>query len=132
MDFDMEYENEELEGFVAIQQHVQKIFVVIGIVFAVVSVAIERYYERYNDIVRGPNRLQQQIDSINRLVRQSDRTCVEQLRVDRKTFMRLCNLIQMKGVSHSKHVLLEEKVAMFLKVLGHHKKIEMSNTNFLG
>ncbi|GMP68364.1 hypothetical protein CsSME_00028000 [Camellia sinensis var. sinensis] len=51
--------------------------------------------------------------------------------MNRHTFMRLCALIRTKGMSDSKHVVLEEKVAMFLSVLGHHHKNRTVKFNFM-
>ncbi|KAH7852831.1 hypothetical protein Vadar_029827 [Vaccinium darrowii] len=43
--------------------------------------------------------------------------------MDRMCFMRLCNLVQtIGGLSHSRSVCLEEKVAMFLRTIGHYHK----------
>ncbi|GMQ04783.1 hypothetical protein CsSME_00050098 [Camellia sinensis var. sinensis] len=75
-----------------------------------------RYIHKYpRTVIRGPNRLQEQMDHINRLVRESDITCIEQLRMDRRCFMTLCHMVRIiGGLGHSKHVTLEEKMALFL------------------
>ncbi|XP_028119221.1 uncharacterized protein LOC114316741 [Camellia sinensis] len=46
-------------------------------------------------------------------------------------FMRLCGLIKTRGVSDLKYVVLKEKVAMFLIMLGHHHKNRNVKFNFM-
>lgn len=65
-------------------------------------------------IPRNPNAYQHQITHLNRLVRESDQDCHDNLRVYRHTFMTLCGLIRSFGLGDCKNVVLEEKVAIFL------------------
>ncbi|GAB2267543.1 hypothetical protein Dimus_038674 [Dionaea muscipula] len=72
-------------------------------------------------VARSPIPYQAQLDHLNRLVH-SEVDCHEQLRVSRRTFMILCTMVRNVGLRDSKHVVLEEKVAMFLNVVGHDLK----------
>ncbi|KAG5521652.1 hypothetical protein RHGRI_034023 [Rhododendron griersonianum] len=70
----------------------------------------------------NPNYYQHQIDALNRLVRHSDKTCHDQLRVNRHTFMTLCQLLTENGLEPSRNVTIVEKVAIFLWIISHHTK----------
>ncbi|KAL7257913.1 hypothetical protein ACSBR1_004103 [Camellia fascicularis] len=47
------------------------------------------------------------------------------------TFMCLCTLVRILGLSDSKYVLLQEKVAMFLNVIAHNYKNCNIKFNFM-
>ena len=79
----------------------------------------------------NPNVYQQQIDSLNRLVRSDDTTCHDQLRVNRHTFMRLCHLLMQRGLQDSRDVCVAEKVAIFLWILSHHTKNRRTKFPFI-
>lgn len=69
------------------------------------------------------DRVPNQVNHMNRLVRVTDVDCVDNLRMDRNTFGRLCLLIrQVEGLKDGRFVFVEEQVAMFLGILAHHKK----------
>ena len=69
-------------------------------------------------------RIPTQVHRFTRLAKVSDRDCVDNLRMDRNCFGRLCILLRERGgLEDGKYVLVEEQVAMFLCVLSHHKKI---------
>ncbi|KAL8474223.1 hypothetical protein ACS0TY_030881 [Phlomoides rotata] len=64
-----------------------------------------------------------QLQNMRALVERSDEEFKNMLRMDRVTFVRLCNLLQnLAGLRNSKHVSIGEKVAMFFIVLAHHTK----------
>ncbi|KAL7247700.1 hypothetical protein ACSBR2_002585 [Camellia fascicularis] len=110
----------------------QELHALCAVAFVVIEVVLKRYLFKYrHNFIRGPNRLQRQIDHISRLVRESDITCVEQLRMDRRSFMTLCNMVHTIGaLGHSKYVTLEENVAFFLFILAQHLKIRNVKFNF--
>ncbi|KAL7178667.1 hypothetical protein ACSBR1_042087 [Camellia fascicularis] len=130
-DFDNE-NNDELELYVVLQAVMQELHALCAVVFVVIEVVLKRYLSKYrHNLIRGPNRLQKQMDYINRLVRESDITCVEQLCMDRRSFMTLWNMVHtIGGLGHSKYVTLEEKVAFFLFILAQHLKIRNVKFNF--
>ncbi|CAL5403039.1 unnamed protein product [Camellia sinensis] len=119
-----------IEAYVALQHMVSSMNYTCGVYIVVLHAALERF-EATRKISRNPNPFKQQLDHLNRLVRDNDIDCHEQLRMNRHTFLRLCGLIRTKGVSDSKYVVLEEKVAMFLTVLGHHHKNRNVKFNFM-
>ncbi|GKD49313.1 ALP1-like protein isoform X1 [Tanacetum coccineum] len=60
---------------------------------------------------------------IERLAYESDETCLQQLRMNRSTFVKLCGMLEMNGkLKASKYLRVDEQVAMFLYILAHHVK----------
>ncbi|CAL5444433.1 unnamed protein product [Camellia sinensis] len=119
-----------IKAYVALQHIVSSMNYTCGVYIVVLHAALERF-EATRKISRNPNPFKQQLDHLNKLVRDNDIDCHEQLRMNRHTFLRLCRLIRTKGVSDSKYVVLEEMVAMFLTVLGHHHKNQNIKFNFM-
>lgn len=77
-------------------------------------------------------RVPDQVSHINRLVGVSDVACLENLRMDRNTFGRLCIMLRQVGdLVDGEYVNVEEQVAMFLIILAHHQKIRVVKFNFL-
>ncbi|XP_042026162.1 uncharacterized protein LOC121773378 [Salvia splendens] len=73
-----------------------------------------------------------QVKHLSRLVGVTDVDCINNLRMDRNTFGRLCLLLrQISDLSHGKYVKIEEQVAMFLGVLAHHNKNRIVSFTFL-
>lgn len=65
----------------------------------------------------------ERVDFLQRLVYLSDETCLEQLRMNRAAFVKLCTMLQTKGnLKESKYLQIHEQVAIFLHVLAHHAK----------
>ena len=72
-----------------------------------------------------------QREYIRRLVHSNDRTCIEQLRLDKTAFSKLCEMLRdVGGLTPSKHMLVDEQVAMFLYILAHHVKNRVIKHNF--
>lgn len=72
------------------------------------------------------------VKHMDRLVRLTDRSCIDNLRMDRNTFGRLCRVLRDKsGLIDQKFITVEEQVAMFLCVLSHHKKTRIVGHNFM-
>ncbi|XP_047949468.1 uncharacterized protein LOC125195352 [Salvia hispanica] len=71
-------------------------------------------------------RIPQQVCYINRLLRVSDVACLENLRLDRNAFGRLCIMLRQTGdVVDGRYASVDEQVAMFLGILAHHKKVRV-------
>lgn len=122
---------EEAEVFTVVTHLMNQMKFAMSMAIVVVYVALERYYYKHRSRFTEPNPFEDQVKNINRLVRSSDINCIEQLRMDRNCFMRLCNLIESVGkLSHSRSVCLEEKVAMFLYTIGHYHKNRVVKHNF--
>ncbi|KAG8374566.1 hypothetical protein BUALT_Bualt10G0008800 [Buddleja alternifolia] len=69
------------------------------------------------------NRIPDQVSQMRRIVEYSDTYCVNNLRMNRNAFGRLCYLLEhVGGLIDSRHVNVPEKVCMFLSTLAHHKK----------
>ena len=84
-DFDDE-SNDELQLYVVLQVVMQELFALCIVAYVVIQVILKKYLSKYPcNLIRGPNWLQKQMNNINRLVRESDITCVEQLRMDRRS-----------------------------------------------
>lgn len=60
---------------------------------------------------------------MQRLVYESDETCLQQLRMNRLTFVKLCRTLETDGkLKASKYLQVDEQVAIFLYILAHHVK----------
>ena len=119
-----EDENDKMDlkdAFLALQHYVSSINYACGVFVVFLHAALERNIVRL-DVDRSPHPFQTQLDHLNRLVRYNDVDCHDQLRMNRHTFTRLCTLLRGVGLCDSRYVVLEEKVAMFLWTLAHHKK----------
>jgi len=63
------------------------------------------------------------LQNLNRLIRTSDVLCRNELRMNRETFGKLCEMVRdIGGFNGTRNLNLEESVAMFLFTLAHHKK----------
>ncbi|KAG8382550.1 hypothetical protein BUALT_Bualt05G0089000 [Buddleja alternifolia] len=69
------------------------------------------------------DRIPDQVSHMRRIVEYSDTSCINNLRMNRNAFGRLCYLLEhVGGLIDSRHVNIPEKVCMFLSTLAHHKK----------
>ncbi|KAH9740756.1 DDE Tnp4 domain-containing protein [Citrus sinensis] len=69
----------------------------------------------------------QYLDSI---IGNSDIQCVNQLRMDRRTFGLLCELLRSRGLKATGSLAVEEQVCMFLHTLSHHVKNRTIGSRF--
>ncbi|KAG6408084.1 hypothetical protein SASPL_131087 [Salvia splendens] len=68
-------------------------------------------------------RIPAQVHHLTRLVGLNDKECIDNLRMDRNCFGRLCLLLREQAdLVDGKYVYVEEQIAMFLGVLAHHDK----------
>ncbi|KAG8380356.1 hypothetical protein BUALT_Bualt06G0007000 [Buddleja alternifolia] len=68
-------------------------------------------------------KIHKQIEHLHDLISFNDETCIENLRMSRNAFGRLCYLLEnMGGLCSTKNVQVTEQVAIFLSILAHHKK----------
>ncbi|KAG8381546.1 hypothetical protein BUALT_Bualt06G0132900 [Buddleja alternifolia] len=66
------------------------------------------------------------------LIYESDKTCYEELRMDRFTFRRLCCMLQAtRRLKETRNMTIDEQVAMFLHILAHHLKNRTIKNHFL-
>ncbi|CAL9025415.1 unnamed protein product [Prunus brigantina] len=79
----------------------------------------EKYYLKNGTFVRHETCL----SVLDRFIGHSDITCVNELRMNRKTFGMLCELLRTHGrLKMYGSVAIEEQVCMFLYILAHHVK----------
>ncbi|XP_075473935.1 uncharacterized protein LOC142504992 [Primulina tabacum] len=68
-------------------------------------------------------RVNAQLSNLHRIIEVGDIQCVTNLRMNQSVFVRLYYLLtNLGGLGDSRYVRVEEKVAMFLSLLAHHKK----------
>ena len=69
------------------------------------------------------NRKKLRLKVMYRLIQESNVHCKSELRVNRKIFGIICEILkEIGGLSRTKNMSLEEIVAMFMYTLAHHKK----------
>ncbi|KAI8551526.1 hypothetical protein RHMOL_Rhmol06G0193800 [Rhododendron molle] len=117
---------EEQKGLMALQAFMN---VVIGVCRLYLFIT-STFRPRRPELSLNPDFYQTHINNINRLVRGNDVDCDEQVRVNRHTFLRLCWLVRGVGLTDSRNVCLEERVAIFLWVLSHHTKQKRTKYQF--
>ncbi|PPD98891.1 hypothetical protein GOBAR_DD04105 [Gossypium barbadense] len=72
-----------------------------------------------------------QRDYVKRLVYASDETCIEQVRMNRTAFFKLCEMLEsIGGLKSSRFMLVDEQVAMFLHIISHHLKNRVIKHHF--
>jgi hypothetical protein len=66
---------------------------------------------------------ERRIENLNELIRKSDRKCISELRMDRRTFFILCEMLRdVGGLKATRNMTLEQIVAQFVYTLSHHLK----------
>ncbi|KAJ9557775.1 hypothetical protein OSB04_012389 [Centaurea solstitialis] len=67
----------------------------------------------------------------NELLEGMDTQCIDLLRMSRVAFIQLCAHFKAKGwLTDSKHILVEEKVAIFLMIIGHNQRYRVVKNRF--
>lgn len=93
-------------------------------IMCMMYLALERHYRKYllkNEPEANRDVIRHVI--LRRLIYSNDLTCFENLRMDRYSFNKLCLMLHTTGkLKDSKNMRVDEMVAMFLFILGHHKK----------
>ncbi|PPD91223.1 hypothetical protein GOBAR_DD11842 [Gossypium barbadense] len=70
-------------------------------------------------------------DYVKRLVYASDETSIEQVRMNRTAFFKLCEMLEsIGGLKSSRFMLVDEQVAMFLHIISHHLKNRVIKHHF--
>ncbi|MFQ6652970.1 hypothetical protein Gotur_024600 [Gossypium turneri] len=70
-------------------------------------------------------------DYVKRLINGSDETCIEQVRMNRIAFFKLCEMLQTsEGLKSSRNMLVDEQVAMFLHIISYHLKNRVIKHHF--
>ncbi|XP_075479479.1 uncharacterized protein LOC142520373 [Primulina tabacum] len=77
-------------------------------------------------------RINSQFSHLNMIIDAGDVQCVLNLRMNRNAFGRLCYLLMhLGGLTDSRYVRVQEKVAMFLSILAHHKKNRVTSHDYM-
>ncbi|XP_073298704.1 uncharacterized protein [Primulina huaijiensis] len=77
-------------------------------------------------------RINAQLSHLNMIIDAGDVQCVVNLRMNRIAFGRLCYLLMnVGGLTDSRYVREQEKVAMFLSILAHHKKNRVTSHDYM-
>ncbi|XP_073286067.1 uncharacterized protein [Primulina huaijiensis] len=77
-------------------------------------------------------RINAQMSHLYRIIEIGDVQCVVNLRMNRNAFAHLCYLLTtVGGLVESRYVRIQEKVAMFLSILAHHKKNRITGHDFM-
>ncbi|PPD75151.1 hypothetical protein GOBAR_DD27910 [Gossypium barbadense] len=70
-------------------------------------------------------------DYVKKLVYASGKTCIEQVRMNRTAFFKLCEMLEsLGGLKSSRNMLVDEQVAMFLHIISHHLKNRVIKHHF--
>ncbi|XP_057471079.1 protein ANTAGONIST OF LIKE HETEROCHROMATIN PROTEIN 1-like [Actinidia eriantha] len=117
---------EEQEAVIAFTTFIQTVIGIFRLYLFILSMS------RYSrpSFAQNPEYYQTQVNVVNRIVNGNEEDCHEQLRVNRFTFLRLCLLVRSVGLGDSRFVCVEERVAIFLWILGHHKKQRRTKFEF--
>lgn len=77
------------------------------------------------------NKIPSQLEYLERLLNLNDADCMSNLRMDRNTFGRLCQiLVEREGLRPGKVLGVEEQVAIFVRVLSHHEKNRLAGFHY--
>ncbi|WJX19321.1 hypothetical protein P8452_09032 [Trifolium repens] len=105
-------------------------FVVVSLVTMLLGV-MSWYYDKY--FVKEPARnweLERRI-FLNRLYRGTEADCIEQLRVSKGSFFKLCKILKEKGqLVRTRNIPTTEAVAMFLHILAHNLKYRVVHFSY--
>ncbi|KAH6783799.1 hypothetical protein C2S52_008758 [Perilla frutescens var. hirtella] len=77
------------------------------------------------------HKIPKQVEHLHEIIAVDDVTCINNLRMSRDAFVRLCYLLQHSGgLQANRNVSIHEQVAMFLAILGHHTKNRIVKHNY--
>ena len=70
--------------------------------------------------------------SLRRIIFDSDLACIENTRMDQRSFHKLCDMLRTVGrLSSTKNMCVEEMVAIFLHICAHHVKNRVIRRQFV-
>lgn len=106
---------------------------------ATLSAIVLRYFINRRRVTSGANqsyslihKIPKQIEHLHEIIALDDITCIDNLRMNRDAFLRLCYLLENSGgLQPGRNASsIHEQVAMFLAILGHHKKNRIVKHNY--
>jgi hypothetical protein len=81
------------------------------------------YRRKCSKIERRLRNAERRSENLNDMIRDSDTTCISELRMGRRTFNILCEMLRdVGGLKGTQNMTLEEIVTQFLYTLSHHLK----------
>nr|TKW28107.1 hypothetical protein SEVIR_3G303500v2 [Setaria viridis] len=96
---------------------------IIVIYYYMWSLLAVAYKRRCLKIEQRIKNIEQRNVRLSNLICNSDVACISQLRMDRRTFYTLCEMLSdVSGLKATRNMSLEEIVAQFLYTLSHHLK----------
>ncbi|XP_012839839.1 PREDICTED: putative nuclease HARBI1 [Erythranthe guttata] len=120
----MDVSSSEDEVLLCLQEIIFECVIFFTICFEYISEEKTRessQYERirYNRVSRVPD----QVRKLSRIIDINDISCINNLRMSRDAFGRLCHILENTGDLHcNRNISISEQVAMFLHILAHHTK----------
>uniref|UniRef100_A0A5B7AZZ1 DUF8040 domain-containing protein n=1 Tax=Davidia involucrata TaxID=16924 RepID=A0A5B7AZZ1_DAVIN len=109
-----------------------KIFHILNWFFQSLFKIVEAHVRNYSLKARYYNSFYKRRETMYRLVYESDVTCIEQLRMNRQAFNKLCYKLQTIGqLKDTKNMLIDEQVAIFLHIIAHHVKNRVTKFRFM-
>ena len=97
----------------------------------VLSIAATYYYNNF--VLKTPchDSSLRGCDYVNEILNGHPRRCRENLRMDKNVFLKLCHILSDEGLLRStRHVKVEEQVAMFLLTVGHNERNRVIQERF--
>lgn len=117
--------------YLLLEDIIHEIFIVVIFIIEIIrrgQIKKHKCGVRYSLIERIPNKL----IHMGRLLGYHNTNCIDNSRMDRNAFGRLCFLLRnMGGLVDGKHVCVEEQVVMFLGIFAHYKKNRIVKFKFL-
>lgn len=92
-------------------------------IYVIMYIIAERHYRKYRLKSKSIYDVFSRVGNFQRMVYASDVRCINELRMDRYTFSKLCSMIRTSGrLRDTRNVSVYEMVAMFLNILAHYEK----------
>ncbi|KAK6161405.1 hypothetical protein DH2020_004786 [Rehmannia glutinosa] len=121
------------EVFLIIEEIMIESFFVMNLFTRIIRLRSQKRISNHpvGTIYRMLDRIPKQVEHLNDLIAMNDVDCLDNLRMTRDAFARLCYLLKhVGGLVDSRYVSITEKVALFLSVLAHHKKNRVVHFDF--
>lgn len=102
----------------------KKMKIIVGAITSVITIVLAWYTRNF--FVKEPSRDwdRERCSYLNRLYNGTEVDCIEQLRVSKSAFKKLCKILHDNGrLARTRNVSIEESVAIFLNILAHNHKI---------
>lgn len=115
------------------RRHVELLITLLVIINSVISMylLLRTTNRTLHRIQLDRDKKRRRLYNLNALIKDSDVACRSELRVNRRTFFILCEMVSdIGGLRGTYNMSIEESVAMFLYTLAHHKKNRSIGTYF--